>query len=232
MAGSDVGGSEFGGVGAVAGAGDVGSASAVDLLKALFEPGCGLRKILPVAIEGAPKGLCVRTLTDAEVLRLQALQEHLDAYMDLLEGPIDAAALTAAGEAPDQSPEQIKLLRRGNARVSLRVGLTASMVACDARGNEVCAPKTIAKATGGDAEGLPCLEPLPVLSKDSASDSPYKQCSASWFLAQEAWQRGMIVQACMSFDVAVALARGGKELSQETRVKLGKVSWSSQSSSD
>lgn len=136
---------------------------ASDLLQQLLRPDQAFRKIVPVAIDGAPAGLCVRTLTTAEALRRDQLREALFAHLDSVEGPIDEQLAKAGAAAEDraraQDLEKAKavaenkawegvdepgatlaqraMLIRANRRSALGTALAVAFVACDPNGAEI-----------------------------------------------------------------------------------------------
>jgi hypothetical protein len=215
--------------------------SASDLLVQLLAPNQPLRRIVPVAIEGAPQGLCVRTLTTAEALRRDQLREALFAHLDSVEGPIDEQLAKDGAKAeedkdgPGASPAQRAMLVRANRRSALATALAVAFVACDGEGREVFTKD----AAVNNAWMRPLLPTAPIPKPSAGGDG---QAAAGVGGANgsgtvidpnvlEAWQRCMLVEAALPFAVAAELVVGSQRLTKAQRDDLGKVSWSGQPSS-
>lgn len=154
--------------------------NAGELLKQLLRPDQAFRKIVPVAIDGAPPGLCVRTLTTGEALRRDQLREALFAHLDSVEGRIDEQLAKAGAAAEDRAraqdlekakavaenrawegvdepgatPAQRAMLIRANRRSALGTALAVAFVACDQNGAEIFT-KDAAIANVWDKPSLP-----------------------------------------------------------------------------
>lgn len=217
--------------------------NAGELLKQLLRPDQAFRKIVPVAIDGAPAGLCVRTLTTAEALRRDQLREALFAHLDSVEGAIDEQAARDGAKAeedregPGATPAQRAMLIRANRRAALATALAVAFVACDASGGEVFSkdaassnawqrPTVPTRPANAGGDGQAAAGVGGANGTGSAPIPPPLQADAV-----EAWQRAMLVEQALPFAVAAELVVGSQRLSKAQRDDLGKVSWSGQPSS-
>ncbi len=217
--------------------------NAGELLKQLLKPDQAFRKIVPVAIDGAPAGLCVRTLTTAEALRRDQLREALFTHLDSVEGAIDEQAARDGAKAeedkdgPGATPAQRAMLIRANRRAALATALAVAFVACDANGGEVFSkdaassnawqrPTVPTKPAHAGGDGQAAAGVGGANGTGSAPITPPLQPDAV-----EAWQRAMLVEQALPFAVAAELVVGSQRLSKAQRDDLGKVSWSGRPSS-
>jgi hypothetical protein len=213
--------------------------NASELLKQLLKPDQAFRRIVPVAIDGAPAGLCVRTLTTAEALRRDQLREALFTHLDSVEGAIDEQAARDGAKAeedkdgPGATPAQRAMLIRANRRAALATALAVAFVACDANGGEVFSKD----AASNDAWKRPTVPTKPAnAGGDGQAAAGVGGANGTGIApipsdAVEAWQRAMLVEQALPFAVAAELVVGSQRLSKAQRDDLGKVSWSGQPSS-
>jgi hypothetical protein len=216
-------------------------ADAGTLLQQLLRPNQPFRRIVPVCIEGAPEGLCVRTLTTAEALRRDQLREALFAHLDSVEGAIDVQIVRDGAKAEDDkegpgaTPAQREMLIRANRRSALATAVAVAFVACDADGRTIFSKEAAANEAWTRPQVPTAPKPAASASGDGQAAAGVGGANGSGTLIPpdvvEAWQRCMLVEAALPFAVAAQLVVGSQRLTQAQKDELGKVSWSGQPSS-